>query len=70
MENKIQTFLGVIIDCNIRNKEDYATFMAVIKEHCLDKGITDYDSIKTTWIQFKTSLKDLVEHVQVIGNNY
>ena len=64
MDNKFQDFLDVIYECNIINKEDYATFMAVTKEHCLDKGITDYEAIKENWLRFKANLSNIVKEIK------
>ena len=68
-KNKFTDFLEVIAECDIQHKEDYATFMAVIKEHCLDKGVTEYEEIKDTWLRFKANLQDVAKHIHEIGNN-
>ena len=44
-QDKFQNFLDVVKECNIQTGDDFVHFMAVIKEHCLDKGITDYKEI-------------------------
>ena len=64
MSDKFQDFLDVIYECKITNKEDYATFMAVTKEHCLDKGITDYETIKENWLRFKANLSNIVKEIK------
>lgn len=64
MADKFQDFLDVIYECKIMNKEDYATFMAVTKEHCLDKGITNYEAIKENWLQFKANLSNIVKEIK------
>lgn len=69
MSDKFQNFLEVIEECHIQNKEDYATFIPVIKEHCLDKGITDYETIKQTWFKFKANLQQVAQDIKEIGNN-
>lgn len=62
-EDKFQNFLDVIKECNIQTGDDFARFMSVIKEHCLDKGITDYKSIMACWQSHKDSLKNIVKHI-------
>lgn len=61
--DKFQNFLDVCKECNIQTGEDFIHFMSVIKEHCLDKGITDYKSIMTCWQNHKESLKNIAKHV-------
>lgn len=62
-EDKFQNFLDVVKECNIQTGEDFAHFMSVIKEHCLDKGITDYKSIMACWQNHKESLKNIAKHI-------
>jgi len=55
-------FLKVIEECDIHS-DNFSTFMAVTKEHCLDKGITDYEAIKKNWLEFKMSLNNAVKNM-------
>lgn len=56
-------FFDLIDEFDIQDKEDYATFMSVIKEHCLDKNIYDFDMIKHTWENFKNSIKNITNNI-------
>ena len=49
---------------HIKTGEDFSHFMAVITEHCLDKGIRDYEVIKKTWRDHKNSLKNTVKSIK------
>ncbi len=64
MDKKFENFLEVLQECDIKNKDDYATFMSVVKEHCLEKGINDYETIKNTWLAFKASLHNMVVEIK------
>lgn len=61
-KNKFKNFLEVIEDCGIKTGYDFIHFMSVIKEHCIDKGITDYDEVKRIWEDHKESIKQIVKN--------
>ena len=61
-KNKFKNFLEVLGDCEIKTGCDFVHFMSVIKEHCLDKGITDYDEVKKVWKDHKESIKQAIEN--------
>ena len=64
MDNKFETFLKVINECNIKTGYDFAHFMSVINEHCLDKGITDYSSILECWKKHVSGLVEIANNVK------
>lgn len=68
-QDKFQNFLDVVKECNIQTGDDFVHFMAVIKEHCLDKGITDYKEIIKVWNEHKQSLKDIVKNINDYTNS-
>ena len=55
-KNKFKNFLEVVEDCGIKTGYDFIHFMSVTKEHCVDKGITDYDEVKKVWKEHKDSI--------------
>ena len=57
-------FLEVIKQCNIKTGYDFEQFMAVIDEHCLQKGITDFKSIQKVWDEHIQSLKRVVNNIK------
>lgn len=59
-EDKFQNFLDVCKECEIKTGYDFAHFMSVIQEHCLDKGITDYKTILKVWKSHTDSLKNII----------
>ena len=61
-KNKFKNFLEVIEECEIKTGYDFIHFMSVIKEHCIDKGITDYDEVKKIWKEHKKSIKQVIEN--------
>ena len=63
-ENPMKIALQVAEECGINTLEDLGTYMSVIKEHCLDKDITDAETMKKTWIEFKNSLKKAAKKVK------
>ena len=63
-KNKFQIFLDVLKECDIQTGYDFAHFMSVIDEHCLNKGITDYDTIIKTWNNHKNGLKSIIESLK------
>lgn len=56
-DRRFEVFLSVLEDNNIQTKEVFSEFMNVIKEHCLDKNIRDYATIKKTWKEYKDSIQ-------------
>ncbi len=64
-EKVFRDFLKVIDECGLHSGEEYTTFMSVIHEHCIEKGIYDLETIKKTWFTFKNSLEDLVRNLHV-----
>ena len=63
-KNKFKNFLEVVEDCGIKTGYDFTHFMAVTKEHCVDKGITDYDEVKRIWEEHKDSIKKGVNSIK------
>ena len=63
--NDMRWFFDIIDEFNLC-KEDIKTFVSVIKEHCINKGIYDLESIKNTWKEFKNSLENISEHLKEI----
>lgn len=63
-KNKFKNFLEVIEECEIKTAFDFIHFMAVTKEHCIDKGITDYDEVKKIWEEHKDSIKKGVNSIK------
>lgn len=61
-KNKFKNFLEVVEDCGIKTGYDFIHFMSVTKEHCVDKGITDYDEVKRIWEEHKESIKQAIEN--------
>lgn len=63
-KNKFKNFLEVIEECGIKTAFDFIHFMTVTKEHCIDKGITDYDEVKKIWNEHKDSIKKGVNSIK------
>ena len=63
-KNKFKNFLEVIEECGIKTAFDFIHFMVVTKEHCIDKGITDYDEVKKIWEEHKDSIKKSVNSIK------
>ena len=63
-KNKFKNFLEVVEDCEIKTGYDFIHFMSVTKEHCIDKGITDYDEVKKIWEEHKESVKKSVNSIK------
>lgn len=63
-KNKFKNFLEVVETCEIKTGYDFVHFMSVIKEHCIDKGITDFDKVKKCWEEHKDSLKKAVNSIR------
>ena len=61
-KNKFKNFLEVIEECGIKTGYDFIHFMSVTKEHCIDKGVTDYDEVKRIWEEHKESIKQIIEN--------
>lgn len=61
-KDKFTNFLEVIEECGIKTDVEFAHFMAVTKEHCIDKGITDYDEVKKIWEKHKKSIEKIVKN--------
>lgn len=62
--DKFQKFLDVFEECDIKNGIDFMHFMSVIKEHCIDKGITDYEEVKRIWKKHKDSIKTATNSIK------
>ena len=58
-KNKFKNFLEVVETCEIKTGYDFVHFMSVVKEHCIDKGITDYDEVKKIWEEHKDSIEEI-----------
>lgn len=54
-DRRFDVFLSVVEDFGLQRPENFVEFISVIKEHCLDKGIHDYATIKQTWKEFVES---------------
>lgn len=63
-KDNFKIFLEVLKECNIQTGQDFAHFMSVIQEHCLNKGITDYNQIKKVWSSHKNSLYNIIDHLK------
>ena len=63
-KNKFKNFLEVVEDCGIKTGYDFIHFMSVTKEHCVDKGITDYDEVKRIWEEHKDSVVRAVDWIK------
>lgn len=61
-KNKFKNFLEVVEECGIKTGYDFVHFMSVTKEHCVDKGITDYDEVKKIWEEHKKSIEKVVKN--------
>ena len=61
--NKFQIFLTILKECDIKTGYDFEHFMSVIREHCIDKGINDYESILKCWNNHKKSLKNTLNNI-------
>ena len=67
-KNKFKNFLEVVEDCGIKTGYDFIHFMSVTKEHCVDKGITDYDEVKKIWEEHKDSVIRAVDWIKDYDN--
>jgi len=63
-KNKFNNFLDVLKECDIKNGIDFMHFMSVIKEHCVDKGINDYEEVKRIWKEHKDSIKTATNSIK------
>lgn len=58
-KDKFKNFLEVVETCEIKTGYDFVHFMSVVKEHCIDKGITDFDEVKKCWEEHKDSIEEI-----------
>lgn len=58
-KDKFRNFLEVVETCEIKTGYDFVHFMSVVKEHCIDKGITDFDEVKKCWEEHKDSIEEI-----------
>ena len=65
----LRLFFDLIEELGIKNGTDFELFQSVIQEHCLSKGIYDFNSIKQVWGEFKESLKNAIKNIRNISSN-
>lgn len=63
MTKTIKPFLDVVNKFCLYSGEEFSLFMAVINEHCINKGIYDIETIEKVWNQFKQSLEIAVRNM-------
>ena len=63
-DRRFDVFLSVVEDFGLQSGDKFVEFISVIKEHCLDKGIHDYSTIKQTWREFVESKKDTARKIK------